>query len=39
MNELDVIMDRLEGQVRLLQWMIGLNMALTLGVLWKVMSL
>ncbi len=31
-------MDRLEGQVNLIRWIIGFNLAFTMAVLWKLLS-
>lgn len=38
-NRLEVRLEKFEGRMNLLQWMIGTNIVLTLGVLWKLLSM
>ena len=38
-NRLDVRGEKLAGRMNLLQWMVGTNILLTIGVLWKLLSM
>lgn len=38
-NRLDVRSEQLAGRMNLLQWMVGTNILLTIGVLWKLLSM
>lgn len=36
---LDTRMERFEGRLSLVQWMLGTNLVMTLGILWRVLTL
>ena len=38
-NRLGVRSEQLAGRMNLLQWMVGTNILLTIGVLWKLLSM
>ena len=38
MTQLEGRMTALEGRMTMLMWMVGLNLALTLGALWKLLK-
>jgi len=37
-NRLDVNVEKIKGEQRLLKWMIGFNLAFTMAILWKIFT-